>query len=92
MTHELVLVENAEGFDAALYGAHVAHSLDDVAGTCFTLRAHHGGTFADAPQGFAQIATTTDEGHGETVFVHMVFLVISTVIDAKEPNCSESWS
>ena len=44
-------------------GANVAHRLNDVAGSRFTLGAHHCGTLVDAAQRLTEILAATNEGH-----------------------------
>jgi hypothetical protein len=58
--------------DLVLDGAHVADGLDDVAGAGFALGADHGGAFADAAEGFTEVAAAADEGDGEGVLIDVV--------------------
>ncbi len=51
------------------------HGLDDVAGTGLALGADHGRALGDAPQRFAQVGGTADEGHREGPLVDVVGLI-----------------
>src|SRR5918995_1781056 len=55
--------------------AHVAHGLDHVTGAGFALGTDHGGTLADAPQGFPEVRRPTNKWHLEDGLVYVVLLV-----------------
>jgi len=53
----------------------VADSFDDVTSSGLTFRADHGRAFADATEGFAEVATAADKGDAETVFLNVMGVV-----------------
>mmetsp|Transcript_12514 Transcript_12514/g.28427 ORF Transcript_12514/g.28427 Transcript_12514/m.28427 type:complete len:357 (+) Transcript_12514:796-1866(+) len=71
----LVFVHVLQLADGALHGARVAHSLDDVSGSCLTLGADHRAPFGDAPERLAEVAAAAEDGHLEVVFVDVVDVV-----------------
>src|SRR5271168_1919876 len=73
--HELLLAQCGEATHVVDDGAHVAHGFHDVAGAGLALGAHHGGAFADAAEGFAQIAGAADERDFEAVFPDVVLFI-----------------
>jgi hypothetical protein len=69
-------VRHARGVrDLRVDGAHVADCLDDVAGAGFAFGADHGCAFADAAEGFAEVAAAAHEGDGEGVLLDVVGVV-----------------
>ena len=61
--------------DLGVDGAHVVDRLDDITGAGFTLGADHGGAFADAAEGFAEVTAPTHEWDGEGVLLDVVGVV-----------------
>ena len=53
----------------------MADCLDDVTGSGFALGADHGCAFADAAEGFAEVAAPAHEGDGEGVLLDVVRVV-----------------
>src|SRR5688572_27526242 len=72
---QLVRAHGLELSDPLLHGTHVAHGLDDVAGSGLALGADHGRALADAPQRLPQVAAAAHERHLEVVLIDVVLLV-----------------
>lgn len=53
----------------------MAHGLDDVAGPGLALGADHGGAFANAAEGLAEVAAPAHKGDGEGVLLDVVSVV-----------------
>ena len=70
--HQLVVGHIPELAYAVLHRAHVAHCLDDVTGAGFALGANHGGAFADAAEGLAEVAAAAYEGDREVPLIDVV--------------------
>ena len=49
--------------------------FDNVSSSSFAFCADHGGAFADAAEGFAEVAAAADEGDREGVFFDVVRVV-----------------
>ncbi len=73
--HALFFRQALQAADVPEHRAGMPHGFDHVAGAGFTLGADHGGAFADAAQGFAQVAAATHKRHLEIVFVDVVLLI-----------------
>src|ERR1019366_8046761 len=72
---EFFLAEHGELLHLFDDGADVADGFDDVAGAGFALSADHGGAFADAAEGFAEVARATDEGSLKAGLIDVVLFV-----------------
>src|ERR1019366_5667282 len=72
---ELFLAEDGELLHLFDDGADVANGFDDIAGAGFALGTDHGGAFADAAEGFAEVARAADEGSLKAGLIDVVLFV-----------------
>lgn len=72
---DFVIGECAEVSDFAVHGSHMSDGFDDVASTCFTFCADHGGAFLNSSARFAQVASAADERDLELMFIDMIIFV-----------------
>ena len=71
----LIVAQGDKFANLLVHGAHVAHSLDDVAGARLALGTNHGRALGDTAQRLAQVLRAAHERHVELVLVDVVHVV-----------------
>src|SRR5205807_1439655 len=73
--HPLFFGQYLQAADTIHNGAHMADSLDDIAGASLALGADHRCPFTDTPQCLTEVASATHKGDRKEVFIDMEMLI-----------------